>query len=84
HISNMAATEKTTAIEKMARDPAGIRKLHDTQLLLRPSLVDINKARRRIKIPEPADNGDHDQESIATSVEVKMCSNITRVLEHKR
>ncbi|GJY82454.1 hypothetical protein Tco_0495830, partial [Tanacetum coccineum] len=41
-------------------------------------------ARRQIKIPKPVDIGDHDQESIATSVEVKMCSNITRVLEHKR
>ncbi|GJZ16226.1 hypothetical protein Tco_0551903 [Tanacetum coccineum] len=28
-------------------------------------------ARRRIKISEPVDIGDHDQESIATSVEVK-------------
>ncbi|GJZ12574.1 hypothetical protein Tco_0547804 [Tanacetum coccineum] len=36
--------------------------------------------RRRIKIPEPVDVGDHDQELIATSVEAQMCSNITRDL----
>ncbi|GJX45966.1 hypothetical protein Tco_0262642 [Tanacetum coccineum] len=48
------------------------------------SFAHAYRARRQIKIPEPVDIGDHDQESIATSVEVKICSNITRVLEHKR